>query len=77
MNTGGGNVVGGNMTVTTTTSTLSKTAIAFQPRFGLARSQPLGSDYRGRAEGVRSLGQPLRWMLLPTLSKAPCTASTT
>lgn len=31
MNTGGGHVAGGDMTVTTTTSTMSKTEIAFQP----------------------------------------------
>jgi hypothetical protein len=40
MNTGGGNVVGGNMTVTTTTSTLSKTAIAFQPLANVVKEAP-------------------------------------
>ncbi len=41
MTTGGGNVVGGNMTVNTTTSTQSKMAIAFQPLANAVKEAPL------------------------------------
>ena len=40
MTTGGGNVVGGNMTVNTTTSTQSKIAIAFQPLANAVKEAP-------------------------------------
>jgi len=40
MTTGGGHVVGGNMTITTTTSTQSKIAIAFQPLAEMVKEAP-------------------------------------
>jgi hypothetical protein len=42
MTTGGGNVVGGNMTVNTTTSTQSKIEVAFQPIADAIKTAPPG-----------------------------------